>query len=302
MKMGLGVRFLWWLSFFTTSDLVILFLLGFCKALGRVLWKGLSRNMSLWFRNLIIPDTFFKEVVAPYVSVFPFLYKHEAKLVRKVLSGTSVSTSDGSTGYSWKKNSKSFFYFLNSLSLKYFSASSGPYATEGLWSVAAWTWTGGRSSLKSAQNEKLEGGAMPWKDPYLSKLGFHFWGIFFFLTLPNSSSSVKSQSPAPWIGWMCTSGAVTRSWMVPEAEHLLPVAQGDIWVVKSPRAQSSHLTQKPNLVTQATFFFPIKVHFVCSCRLFSCFILSCLFFLLPQILIHWVISLRVSTVPKERLT
>lgn len=176
--------------------------------------------------------------------VFPFLYKHEAKLVRKVLSGTSVSTSDGSTGYSWKKDSKSFFHFLNSLSLKYFSASSGPYATEGLWSVA--TGTGGRSSLKSAQNEKLEGGAMPWKDPYLSKLGFHFWGIFFF-------------------SWLCPTAALL--WRVKALHHELagcaPLGQSqdpglfqrqnicfpwhkvtfELWSHQEPRVPTSHRSQ-----------------------------------------------------------
>lgn len=70
--------------------------------------------MYLLFGNLIIPEViFFQEMVASYV--FPFLYKHEVKLVRKLLSGASISASDESTGYSWRKDSKSFSYFLKYL-------------------------------------------------------------------------------------------------------------------------------------------------------------------------------------------
>lgn len=88
---------------------------------------------------------------------------------------------------------------------------------------------------------------------------------FFPLTLPNSSSSVKSQSSAAWAGWMCTSGTVTRSWIIPEAEHLLPMTQGNIWVVRWPRAQSCHLTEKTNIVTWITFVFPLKyILFACA--------------------------------------
>lgn len=82
--------------------------------------------------------------------------------------------------------------------------------------------------------------------------------FFFSLILPNSSSSVESQSPAPWVGWTCTSGTAPRSWIVPEAEHLPPMTQGNIWVVKSPRAQSCHLIKKTNLVIRTTFVFPLR--------------------------------------------
>lgn len=113
------------------------------------------------------------------------------------------------TGYSWIKDAKSFFYFLKYLSLKYFPAASGSCAAEGLWSAAAFIWIGGRSSLKSAQNEKVEGVATPWKNHICQNWVLASQGLFS-LTLPNSSSSVKSQSPAAWGDWMCTSGTVTN--------------------------------------------------------------------------------------------
>lgn len=138
--------------------------------------------MYLWFGNLIIPEViFFQEMVASYV--FPFLYKHEVKLVRKLLSGASISASDESTGYSWRKDSKSFSYFLKYLfsipiSLVFLCCQQFLCYRRALVSSSS-NMNRGKIFIKSAQNERVEGVASPWKESYLSELGFCFWRTFF---------------------------------------------------------------------------------------------------------------------------
>lgn len=74
------------------------------------------------------------------------------------------------------------------------------------------------------------------------------------------------------------SGTATRSWIVPEAEHLLPRTQGNIWVVKAPRAQSCHLTQKTNLALQITYVFWLR-YILCACAGYCLVLVSLAFFL-----------------------
>lgn len=178
--------------------------------------------------------------------VFSFLHRQEGELVRKVSSlGTNIPASAGSAWHSHSRSqSHPFLISWTPLPVNCFPGASTPCVTKGLWSEAALTRRWITSSLQECS--KWEGWS--WYNILKEILSVKI-EITFFLTLLESSTSAKSPNPELQVGWMCTSGRVKRSRIVPRHQQRQSCCfpwhkvTFELWSQQEPRAATSHRSQ-----------------------------------------------------------
>lgn len=175
-----------------------------------------------------------------------------------------------------KKDSKSFSYFLEvPISLVFLCCQWFLWYRRALVSSSS-NMNGGRSSFKSAQNENVEGVAILWKESYLSALGFRFRRMFF---LDFSQRQLFCEESKPFsVSWLDV-----HLW---DSHKILDSSRSRTSASHDTRQHlSCEATKSPELPphTEDKFShsnkicFLIEVRFVSLFRLWSCFILSCLF-------------------------